>query len=140
RPRASVLEETEVMGYPDEPGWKASDTETSRAAARGVNGTVRGRVLLVYRSVDDATADEVAGRLSLSILAVRPRCSELKALGFLMDSGKRRRNRSGHRAVAWMIVRGKQPEMFHEPGNGRDCERGISQIQDEVPRASSPGD
>ena len=50
------------------------------------------------------TADEVAGRLGLSILSVRPRISELTRLGKVRDSGHRRRNTSGKNAIVWAAI------------------------------------
>jgi len=50
------------------------------------------------------TADEVAGRLGLSILSIRPRITELARLGKVRDSGERRRNGSGRKAIVWAAV------------------------------------
>jgi predicted ArsR family transcriptional regulator len=50
------------------------------------------------------TADELADRLDLSILYVRPRVSELVTRGDLASSGQRGRNASGKRATKWMVV------------------------------------
>ena len=51
------------------------------------------------------TADEVADRLDLSILYVRPRVSELVTRGDLVSSGQRGRNASGKQATKWMVSR-----------------------------------
>lgn len=51
------------------------------------------------------TADECALKLGESILAVRPRVSELaKKYGFLKDSGERRSNDSGRKAIVWQAT------------------------------------
>jgi predicted ArsR family transcriptional regulator len=47
------------------------------------------------------TADEAASELGESILAIRPRLSELVALGKIEDSGLRRKNASGMTATVW---------------------------------------
>ena len=48
------------------------------------------------------TADEVAELLGRSVLAVRPRVSELYDIGLIRDSGERRRNASGINAKVWI--------------------------------------
>jgi predicted ArsR family transcriptional regulator len=47
------------------------------------------------------TADELAKLLRRSPLSVRPRLSELKALGKVAATGERRRNESGMTATVW---------------------------------------
>ena len=50
------------------------------------------------------TADEIADRLDLSILYVRPRVSELVTRGDLAPSGLSGRNASGKCAKKWRVV------------------------------------
>lgn len=86
--------------YPDVAGWKA--TETSREAAEATNA--RGLRALVWAWLNEHgphTADEAAAALGLSLLAVRPRFSELKARHRICDTGARRVNASGKRAIVW---------------------------------------
>lgn len=91
------------MGYPQEPGWKATDTETSQKAAESVANEA------VFLRVDcmnalrgqTLTADEVAQKIGRHVLSVRPRMSELRARGLIVPTGKRRRNASGKTAVVW---------------------------------------
>jgi DNA-binding transcriptional ArsR family regulator len=52
------------------------------------------------------TADEVAEAIGESILAVRPRVTELHNDGILYDSGKRRPNASGRNAIIWAVKEG----------------------------------
>lgn len=49
----------------------------------------------------DYTADEIAMMLRKSILSIRPRVSELNQRQLIWDSGKRRKNESGHAAIVW---------------------------------------
>ena len=49
----------------------------------------------------NATADEVAGILSRSVLAIRPRISELCRHGLIRDTMLRRPNTSGKLAIVW---------------------------------------
>jgi predicted ArsR family transcriptional regulator len=61
-------------------------------------------VLTAFEKSKGMTADECAGRLGLSILTVRPRVTELSRLGKLRDSGARRANGSGKKAIVWTPV------------------------------------
>lgn len=91
--------------YPHAPG--AQDRDTSRDAADAIAERVpqlRGRALAVLERSNGLTADEVAGRLGLSILSIRPRITELSRLGKVRDSGVRRKNASGRPAIVWAPV------------------------------------
>ena len=92
--------------YPDQPGYKRIGT--SQEAAISISNTaqtLREMVLKTLVSSDHGmTADEIADSLDRSILSIRPRVSELAFRGLLEDSGERRRNRSGKRAVVWIPV------------------------------------
>ena len=79
------------MNRPEEraSAWRA---ERTRVAIREL--LLRGAPL---------TADELAARLDLPILYVRPRVSEMVTASRLVDSGRRGRNASGKRAIRWMV-------------------------------------
>lgn len=64
--------------------------------------TLREQVLTVLRR-GNFTADEVAERMGKSVLAVRPRVTELGAAGAIEDTGLRRPNSSGVQATVWRI-------------------------------------
>lgn len=92
-----------TMTYPHAPGCKVAGT--SQEAARAEQGrakTLRDEVMnaLCWRSM---TADECAGILQESPLAIRPRLSELRAMGKIEPCG-RRKNQSGHSAWVWRVV------------------------------------
>ncbi|WP_288935105.1 hypothetical protein [uncultured Sphingomonas sp.] len=96
---------TDLFRYPLAPG--SQDRETSRAAAEQAVATaplLRARALDVVERSNGLTADEVAGRLGLSILSIRPRLTELSRLGKVRDSGIRRKNTSGRSAIVWAPV------------------------------------
>ncbi|MBB5697026.1 hypothetical protein [Sphingomonas yantingensis] len=96
---------TDLFRYPVAPGAQGRDT--SRAAADVAGNTsalLRARALAVVERSRGLTADEVAGRLGLSILSIRPRLTELSRLGKVRDSGERRLNASGRRAIVWAHV------------------------------------
>lgn len=60
-----------------------------------------------WNNSDPAVTPEAAGgagRLGLSILSVRPRITELARDGKVRDSGDRRHNASGKRAIVWAPV------------------------------------
>lgn len=87
--------------YPQSPGYKGG--ETSLAAARSIDANTLRAKVLTELGKSPGTADEIAGRLGLSILSIRPRCSELAALGKIEDSGIRHLNSSGRSAVVWCV-------------------------------------
>lgn len=88
--------------YPHAPGWRGK-LETSREAAESIAvraGTIRARILDLYlENPNGLTSDEVADRLDMTAIMVRPRCAELHGAGLLADTGHRRVNRSGRRAA-----------------------------------------
>lgn len=78
----------------------APGSATSREAAERTYleaAIQRRKVLAAYRAAGDAglTPDEAASLLGISVLACRPRCTELKDSGFLELAGQRRKNASG---------------------------------------------
>lgn len=92
-----------VPRYPNVPGFKAQ--ETSKQAATEMNEKASGLQLdcLMILNHGERTADEIASRLNKSILAIRPRLSELLRKGKIEDSGERRPNASGKMAIVWKL-------------------------------------
>ncbi|MEM7121911.1 MAG: hypothetical protein AAF563_11580 [Pseudomonadota bacterium] len=89
-------------------------TESSEAATERANppigseagiATIREQVFDCLWFSDGLTPDEVASRLGLSVLTVRPRCSELMRHGRIVDSGTRRVNASGRKAKVLVVPR-----------------------------------
>jgi hypothetical protein len=94
----------EMTMYPNEPGFKARETSAIAAAAIAPRASnLRDRVsdVLTGRRM---TADEIAADIGRSILAIRPRVSELVHSGDVIDTGERRPNESGHNAIVWTRV------------------------------------
>lgn len=90
--------------YPIDPGAKTGGTSSEAAASmRPSAATLRDLCLKMIRRYGDLTADEAAGFCNQSILSIRPRFSELKALNLIEDSGLRRTNASGRSAVVWRV-------------------------------------
>ena len=91
--------------YPDAPGHRGVETSIEAAEA------IAPKLGRLQRMAEDAilgagpnglTADELADRLELDRYSIQPRTSELKAKGRIIDSGLRRRNSTGKRAVVWV--------------------------------------
>src|SRR4051812_42095146 len=91
--------------YPDRAGFK--ERTTSKDAAESME-PARAKLhadVLTELARGPATADEVALALGdLSVLAVRPRLSELRKLGKIAPTKDRRANVSGRMARVWRLV------------------------------------
>jgi predicted ArsR family transcriptional regulator len=92
------------LAYPNAPG--ARRNRNSKAAADAMQPrakTLRDRVLALLK--DGAfTTDEAAHILDKTVLAVRPRFSELLKMGLIMDTGRTRKNSSGISATVWRAI------------------------------------
>jgi len=88
-----------VPRYPESPGWKEWGTSREAAPRAEHAARMRERVLEVLWTKGGMTADQVAERLRLDALSVRPRVSELLRLGLVRRSGERRRTRLGKLAA-----------------------------------------
>ena len=90
--------------YPNSPGFKerGGTSEEAAVAEQSRADTIRRRVRDYLRQ-HNTTTDDCAAALALSILAVRPRFSELRLRGELEDTGERRLNASGKRAAVWKL-------------------------------------
>ena len=108
---------TAAEQYPHAPGWKAEDTETSKAAAEAVKHSAESlrRETLALLGEKPLTADEVAAALRTPFMSdadfaefkrsIRPRVSELKGSGLVEKTPMRRQNSSGRAAVVWQAVK-----------------------------------
>lgn len=93
--------------YPEVPG--ARGTDTSMAAADSVADEaprLRERVLEQIRGAGarGLTPDEAAAELERTPFTIRPRFTELRIEGSIRDSGRRRENVSGRKAIVWEIA------------------------------------
>lgn len=91
--------------YPYSPGFK--EYSTSRDAAAKIAPTLSHRQREVLEALSrwgSMTPDEVADHLSRTVLAVRPRLSELKQLGLIEKTGERRANQSGLMAAVYRLT------------------------------------
>jgi hypothetical protein len=90
--------------YPNQPGHRR--TATSKAGADAVREKapiLRDQALAYIKRMDmwGATADECAEFIEKSVLAIRPRVTELSRLGKIYDAGVTRKNKSGVSAIVW---------------------------------------
>lgn len=90
--------------YPDAPGYRRRATSKAAAEAIAPRAVVLKELVLAEIKRKPGTADEVASRLRQTVLAVRPRCTELGKLGLVVDAGIRRSNVSGRSAIVWRAV------------------------------------
>ncbi len=92
-----------AMRYPVTAGSKTGGTSAEAAVA--MSPKVQTLCALCYDVLRDRpmTADETAARLGLSVLSIRPRFSNLVALGKIEKTGQRRRNISGLHANVYRI-------------------------------------
>jgi hypothetical protein len=97
----------DLAPYPVGPGFKGVSTSQEAAAIAPVAGSLCADCLTLFKSHPfGLTADEVAGLLGMSVLAIRPRVAELHRDGFIKDAGVRRRNSSGRSAAVWTFFHG----------------------------------
>jgi predicted ArsR family transcriptional regulator len=100
------LGDTPYSGYPQRPGWK--EDQTSREAAEAIEpraSNLRRRSYEYIKAHPGHTADEIASALHESVLTIRPRISELRLRGLIVNEG-RGHNRSGKAAHRWRAVGG----------------------------------
>lgn len=91
--------------YPDTPGHRSVDTSVEAAEALAPQLGRLQRMALAAINDSGAkglTADELAATLKLDRWTVQPRTSELRRKGAIYDSGQRRRNATGKRAIVWV--------------------------------------
>ena len=96
-----------MADYPEAPGHR--NVDTSVAAAQDLApklGRLQHLALQAIRSAGwlGLTADELADRLDMGRYTVQPRTSELKLKGLIRDSGQRRPNATGKKAIVWVAV------------------------------------
>jgi hypothetical protein len=96
-----------MTAYPDAPGHRQVDTSIAAAAALTPKlGRLQRLAAAAIRGAGThgLMADEVAARLELDRWSIQPRTSELRRKGVIRDSGKRRPNSTGKRAIVWIAA------------------------------------
>jgi hypothetical protein len=93
---------SDLFSYPHSPGFKTNSTSRQAAQAMTSRASIlRDRVEQLFLTGATLTADECAAALHESVLAIRPRLSELVKKGLLVSTGERRKNASGMSATVW---------------------------------------
>jgi predicted ArsR family transcriptional regulator len=90
--------------YPNVPGFKRSGTSEQAAAEFESEASRLQRLAFGCLKDEPSTSDEVAAKLGRSVLAIRPRVSELVAKGLVVETSTRRQNASGKWAAVWRVV------------------------------------
>lgn len=94
-----------VASYPEHPGAKTGGTSAEAADSMSADAKLlRARVLEALAALGPMTADEIAAAIGRSVLAVRPRVSELHTKQRITNSGVRRTNASGKPAAVWQLA------------------------------------
>lgn len=97
------MTQLDLLTYPHSPGSKRDGTSRDAAQAIAPRAkTLRDQCLALIRQ-HPMTADECAAQLNESVLAIRPRITELLKLGHIRESGLRRKNASGASAAVWVV-------------------------------------
>jgi predicted ArsR family transcriptional regulator len=91
--------------YPNAPGYKEDTTSKDAADSMATDSNrLQREVLRVLRVFGPKTADEAACIVALPVLTIRPRFSELRSLGQIEPTGRRRKNSSGRSAMEWRLA------------------------------------
>ena len=96
-----------MTAYPDAPGHRRVDTSIAAANALAPKlGRLQRMAALAIRDAgaNGLTADELALRLDMGRWSIQPRTSELRRKGLIRDSGQRRPNSTGKRAIVWIAA------------------------------------
>ncbi|USU09993.1 hypothetical protein NF700_06975 [Sphingomonadaceae bacterium OTU29MARTA1] len=93
------------MIYPTEEAHRGVQTSID-AAARAALTSSQGRRIALSMLIEhgDKTVDEVCALANRPRYGIQPRFTELRKLGLIRDSGKRRLNVSGSSAIVWRAV------------------------------------
>lgn len=89
-----------------------ASSDTSRDAAKSMKGhtpRLRGEVLKLFNhpnivGSEGWTCDEIEIQTGLSHQTCSPRVHELAKIGAIVDSGERRKTRTGRRATVWKLT------------------------------------
>ena len=93
--------------YPDSPGHRgvATSIEAADAIAPKVSRLQAVTLATIKAAgVIGRTTNEIAERLDCERDSIQPRTSELRARKLIADSGQRRRNANGKRAIVWVAA------------------------------------
>ncbi len=91
--------------YPIDAGWKEPGQTSAQAAQTIDAGYLRRVVMTALQLHGPMTADEIAARLGIDRLSIRPRLSELShpSIALVEKTDQTRKNISGHAARVWRV-------------------------------------
>lgn len=95
------FDQDQAPTYPRAPGYRRRATSKAAADAMAPRAVKLRDLVLAEIKKKPGTADEIAARLRQTVLATRPRTTELSKLGLITDAGIRRSNVSGRSAIVW---------------------------------------
>lgn len=117
---APATDERDLFGsYPYQPGHRGVDTSVEAAAALADKlGNLQRIALAAIGSAGarGLTADELADVLGCDRYTIQPRTSELRLKRMIGDSGQRRLNRTGKKAIVWTLPEHVQPVSLSNSG------------------------
>ena len=87
--------------YPNAPGFKRAGTSEAAALKMNTQSERMRDDCFIELAAEPQTADEVAAKLFMDILSIRPRISELARRGRIFDTGARRINSRGNSQIVW---------------------------------------
>lgn len=90
-------------------GARSTDPDTSHDSAKFDTSFLQQQVLFTLLKEGPLTSEEVADILKINLVSVSPRFRPLAEKGLIVDTGHRRKNRSGRSAILWRAVP-KTPE------------------------------
>ena len=95
------------MTYPQTPGFKK--TGTSEQAALDMLPKSKRLQALVLEELKngEGTADQIADRLKIDFMSIRPRLSELSKTNQVIDTGRKGKSRSGKSAIIYGLPTGQ---------------------------------
>lgn len=93
--------EDRIRAYPSQPGWKVEGTSREAAAAIAPRADSLNARTLASLKRSPKSPEEVAAELGETILAIRPRFSQLFALGLIVKTADRRKSASGRSVTVW---------------------------------------
>ena len=99
--------------YPDEPGHRGVEASIEAAEAiASATGRLQALALAAITAAGAAglTADELAVRVDCTRWTIQPRTTELRHKGLIVDSGLRRSNVTGKRAIVWVLPEHRQAD------------------------------
>jgi hypothetical protein len=102
----------------------APGNTASRQAAAGIYHQldgIRADVFdhIAYRLKLGATGSEIATALNILPYTAKPRCTELKDAGYILDSGTVRKNDNGRNETVW-VKADSYPRGAYKPPNARE--------------------